>query len=81
MHASWKFYNYGHDCILEKRFFGWLGFSPSFGKDFDNEVAIEQLTAVVDASTCYINATLWSESILIGWSQDSLTKDSMIEHK
>ena len=25
-----------------------LGFSPSFGKDPDNEVATEQLTAVVD---------------------------------
>ena len=28
--------------------FGLLGFSPSFGKDSDNEVATKQLTAVVD---------------------------------
>ena len=26
-----------------------MGFSPSFGKDSDDEVATEQLTAVVDA--------------------------------
>ena len=27
---------------------GWLGFSPTFGKDSDGEVAIKQLAAVVD---------------------------------
>ena len=29
--------------------FGLLGFSPSFGKDSDEKVAAEQLTAIVDA--------------------------------
>ena len=46
MHASWK--SYGHNCILETKIS--LGFSPSFGKDSDDEVAIEQLhvSAIVD---------------------------------
>ena len=31
-----------------KTLFDWLGFSPLFGKDSDDEVATEQQTAVVD---------------------------------
>ena len=49
-HASRKSY---HNCISEKSLFGWLGFSPSFGKDFDDEVATEQLTTVVDVTFCH----------------------------
>ena len=41
MHASQKSY---HNHISETKV---LGFSPSFGKDPDDEVAPEQLTAVV----------------------------------
>ena len=46
MHASRK--SYGHNCILETKIC--LGFSPSFGKDSDDEVATEQLhvSAIVD---------------------------------
>ena len=40
MHASQKSY---HNHILETKV---LGFSPSCGKDLDDEVAPEQLTAV-----------------------------------
>ena len=31
-----------------KNLLGWLGFSPTFGKDSDGEVATKQLAAVVD---------------------------------
>ena len=41
MQASQKSY---HNCISETKV---LGFSSSFGKDPDDEVAPEQLTAVV----------------------------------
>ena len=36
--------------IGNKNLFGWLGFSPSFGKDSDDELPTEQLTAVVDVT-------------------------------
>ena len=45
--ASQKSY---HNHILETKSLDWLGFSPSFGKDFDDEAATEQLTAVVDVT-------------------------------
>ena len=36
--------------------FLWLiGLSPSFGKDFDDEVTTEQLTAVVDVTFMLLN--------------------------
>ena len=39
-----------HNHISETKVsFGLLGFSPSFGKDSDDEVATKQLTAVVSA--------------------------------
>ena len=34
--------------------FGLLGFSPSFGKDSDDEVATKQLTAVVDLGITFL---------------------------
>ena len=37
----------GNLTIRDKSLFGWLGLSPSFGKDSDVEVVIELLTAVV----------------------------------
>ena len=38
-----------HNHISETKVsFGLLGFSPSFGRDSDDEVATKQLTAVVD---------------------------------
>ena len=43
MHASWKSY---HNLISESKV---LGFSPSFDKNSNDEVATEQLTALVDA--------------------------------
>ena len=49
MHASQKSY---HNRISETKV---LGYSPSFGKDPDDEVATEQLTAVV--RRCHIHAT------------------------
>ena len=40
-----------HNYISEtKVYFGLLGFSPSFGKVSDDEVATKQLTAVVDVT-------------------------------
>ena len=48
MHALWKSY---HNGISETKV---LGFSQSFGKDPDDEVATEQLTAVV--RRCHIHA-------------------------
>ena len=48
MHASQKFY---HNRISETKV---LGFSPSFGKDSDDEVATEQLIVVV--RRCHICA-------------------------
>ena len=48
MHGSRKSY---HNHILETKVsFGLLDFSPSFGKDSDDEVATKQLTAVVDVT-------------------------------
>ena len=44
-----------HNYILEMKVsFGWLGYSPSFGKDSDDEVATKQLTAVVDVIFCHM---------------------------
>ena len=37
-------------AIRNQKLFGWLGFSSSFGKDSDDEVATEQLSAVVDVT-------------------------------
>ena len=40
-----------HNHVSETKVsFGQLGFSPSFGKDSDDEIATEQLTAVVDST-------------------------------
>ena len=39
--------NLNHNHIWKQNLFGWLGFSPSFDKDSDHEVATEQQTAVV----------------------------------
>ena len=47
--AVYSIYAYGHNRISETKALWLLGFSPSFGKDFDDEVATEQLTGVVDA--------------------------------
>ena len=46
--AVYSIYAYGHNRISETKALWLLGFSPSFGKDFDDEVATEQLTGVVD---------------------------------
>ena len=48
MHASWKFY---HNRFQKQKSLGWLDFSPLLGKDSDDEVATEQLTAVVDVTS------------------------------
>ena len=47
MHASWISY---HNRISETKvpLANWAQFSSSFGKDSDDEVANEQLNAVVD---------------------------------
>ena len=46
MHATQK--SNGHNRILETKISVWLNFSPSFGKNSDDEVATEQLIALVD---------------------------------
>ena len=43
-----------------------MGFSPSFGKDSNDEVATEWLTAVVDVT--FIHATGYSGNILTVWT-------------
>ena len=35
-------------AFQKQNLLGWLGFSPTFGKDSDGEVATQQLAAVVD---------------------------------
>ena len=45
--ASWKSYSHNRISVKNKNLFGWLDFSPSFGKDFVDEVITEQLTPVV----------------------------------
>ena len=44
MEILWLYSHFANTSL-----FGWLGFSSSFGKDSDDEVSTEQLTAVVDA--------------------------------
>ena len=59
-----------------------LGFSPSFDKNPDDEVATEQLTALVDAvNVTFIPNDNLEISQYYGQSQDALIKDSVIEHK
>ena len=48
MHTSQK--SYHTITFWKQNLFGWLGFSLSFGKDSDDEVVTEQLTAVVDVT-------------------------------
>ena len=54
-HLSWVLTGtestlHGNLTVRDKSLFGWMGLSPSFGKDSDGEVVIEQLTAVVEVT-------------------------------
>ena len=47
MHAS-QWYSASYPTFWKQNLLGWLGFSSTFGKDSDGEVATKQLAAVVD---------------------------------
>ena len=66
-HFCWVLKCTLHRNLGNKNLFGGLGFSPSLGKDFDDdfEVATEQLTAVVDVT--FTTHDDWSGNILIVW--------------
>ena len=65
IHALWK--SYSHSCISETSPFGWLGFSPPFSKDSDDEIRSYWTAncSIRCMSQCHIHATRWSKNILI----------------